>query len=114
MLVIHNAKIYTLDPDRVSGSALAIDNGRIIAIGTDDEVITSFSTRNLFNAGGNTIIPGLTDAHIHLENYALSLHKVDCETKSLGECLRRLSDICCILHTRRLDPWSWLEPKQLA
>jgi predicted amidohydrolase YtcJ len=103
MLVIHNAKVYTLDPDRVSGSALAIDNGRIIAIGTDDEVITSFSTWNLFNAGGNTIIPGLTDAHIHLENYALSLHKVDCESQSLAECLSRVS-----VYTTDSSPGDWI------
>ena len=31
--------------------------------------------------GGRTILPGLTDAHLHLQHYGLSLQKVDCETK---------------------------------
>jgi len=34
--------------------------------------------------------PRLTDAHIHLELYALSLHKVNCETDTRAECLQRV------------------------
>jgi len=71
MLVIHNAKIYTLDSAQEFGSALVIDNGRIIAVGMDDDILNAFTTSNTFNACGYTIIPGLIDAHIHLENYAL-------------------------------------------
>ncbi|OGO11277.1 MAG: hypothetical protein A2Y53_03350 [Chloroflexi bacterium RBG_16_47_49] len=92
MLVIHNAKIHTLNPTQMFCTALAIDSGRILALGTDDEIIPSFSTPNLFNADGHTLIPGLTDAHIHLEGYALSLEKVDCETQTQLECLQRVAD----------------------
>jgi len=103
MLVIHNAKIYTLDSAREFGSALVIDNGRILAVGTDDEILTAFATSNSFNACGHTIIPGLIDAHIHLENYALSMQKVDCETQSIGECLKRVS--ACATST---SPSEWV------
>jgi predicted amidohydrolase YtcJ len=92
MLVIHNAKIYTLHPTMGYGTALVIDNGHIVAVGSDDEILNSFSTSNSLNANGCTLIPGLTDAHIHLEEYALSLQKVDCETQSKVECLKRVAE----------------------
>jgi predicted amidohydrolase YtcJ len=92
MLVIHNAKIYTLNSSQGFGSAIVIDGGRVIAVGTDDEIQNAFPTSNSFNACGCAIIPGLIDAHIHLENYALSKQKIDCETQSIDECLRRVSE----------------------
>jgi predicted amidohydrolase YtcJ len=91
MLVIYNAKIYTLDSAHEFVSALVIDDNRIIAVGSDDDILNTFSSSNKFNAAGYAIIPGLTDAHIHLENYALSMQKVDCETRSISECLKRVS-----------------------
>jgi hypothetical protein len=92
MLLIHNANIHTLNLAQPTGSAIAIDGRRILAIGTDDEILSSFSPAESFNANGNTIIPGLTDAHIHLEAYALSLQKVDCETSTQTECLQRVAE----------------------
>jgi predicted amidohydrolase YtcJ len=91
MLVIHNAKIHTLNPHIPYATALAIDHGRVITIGTDDEILSSITNSNIYNAFGRTIIPGLTDAHIHLEDYALSLNKVDCETPTREECLQRIA-----------------------
>ena len=91
MLVIHNANIHTLDPLNPSPTALAIEHGRVIAVGTDDEILSSFSTSNVINVCERTIIPGLTDAHIHLAEFALSLQKVDCETPTRQECLQRIA-----------------------
>lgn len=49
------------------------------------------------------MIPGLTDAHIHLEHYALSLKKVDCETTSRQACLARVAE-----RARGTPPGTWL------
>ena len=91
MLVIHNAKIHTNNPSQEFGTALVIDHGHILTVGTDDEILNSFTTSDSFNARGHSLIPGLTDAHIHLENYALSMQKVDCETQTKSECLQRVA-----------------------
>ena len=90
---VYNAHIYTLNPDHPTASALAIENGRIVWVGDNDPV----SQRNppdggTWDAGGQPIIPGLTDAHIHLENYALGLDKVDCETSTRDKCLGRVAE----------------------
>jgi predicted amidohydrolase YtcJ len=92
MLVIHNARIHTLNLKQPFATALAIDDGRVRAVGTDEEVLTRFSQAEKYHAAGQTIIPGLTDAHIHLDDYALSLQKIDCETATREECLRRVAE----------------------
>lgn len=92
MKILFNAQINTLDPHRPAASALAIDRGRILALGDDQQILSEFEGRGWHeDLGGRTIIPGLTDAHIHLQHYALGLDKVDCETDTKQECLQRLA-----------------------
>lgn len=92
MLVLTNANIYTLWKESPRAEAVAIENGRFVAVGSNAEI------QNLIRPGdtvrklaGRTVIPGLTDSHIHLQHYALGLDKVDCETATLEECLRRVA-----------------------
>ncbi|NJD60482.1 MAG: amidohydrolase [Anaerolineales bacterium] len=91
MLVIYNAHLYTHELYQPVATAIAIDHGRILAVGNDDQILASFSTANIINADGRTVMPGLIDAHIHLEDFALGLRKIDCETDSLDECLQRVA-----------------------
>jgi predicted amidohydrolase YtcJ len=60
---------------------------------------------------GKTILPGLTDAHIHIQHYALGLSKVDCETKTKEECLRRIAERAKASQAWRVGVGSRLEPK---
>ncbi len=53
--------------------------------------------------GGRVILPGLTDAHLHLKNYALSLKKIDCETDTKEECLRRVAE-----RVKKAKPGEWI------
>lgn len=103
MLVIHNATIHTLDPSQHTASAIAIDGRKIIAVGSNDELSQSISGAERINAGGRSIIPGLTDSHIHLEEYSLTLQKVDCETLSRQECLDRVA-----ARARTSQPGMWI------
>ena len=93
MSILYNAKIYTLDGDFPTASAVAIDHGRIIALGDDQKILANFRSHSeTINLGERTVIPGLIDSHIHLQQYALSLQKIDCETKEREECLRRIAN----------------------
>jgi hypothetical protein len=53
--------------------------------------------------GDQVVLPGLTDAHIHLEHYALGLRMVDCETDTRGECLQRVAQ-----RARTTPPGEWI------
>ncbi len=86
MKLLYNAKIYTLDESHPHASAILLDGGRIIAVGEKD-VLESLAHGRVEKQDmqGRTILPGLTDAHFHFEHYALSLAKIDCETKTKEE-----------------------------
>jgi len=92
MLVIHNAKIHTMHQPEPYASAIVIENGRILATGSDENIRSAYPTPKPFNAHGRTLLPGLTDAHIHLESCALSLQVVNCETPTREECLQRVAE----------------------
>ena len=63
MLVLYNARVYSLDPQIPSATALAVDQGRILALGQDGQILSNFSDRGrAVDVGGRAIIPGLTDA----------------------------------------------------
>ncbi len=89
MKLLYNARIHTLNPAQETASALLIERGEIIAAG-GDELLDARAEK--FDLGGRVVLPGLTDAHIHLHHYALGLQKVDCETSTLEECLRRVAE----------------------
>ncbi|PWH14573.1 MAG: amidohydrolase [Anaerolineae bacterium] len=90
--LLHNARIYTLDRHQPVVSALAIDaQGRIIAAG-GEELRETFPFAQRQDMGKRVILPGLTDAHIHLMHYALNLQKVDVETSTKAEAIRRVAE----------------------
>jgi len=93
MLLLHNATIYTQDHRNPVASAVVVHNGRILAIGSDEQILAEFST-NAHRKDLNelTIIPGLWDSHLHLEYLALGLQKIDCETATKAECLHRVEE----------------------
>lgn len=104
MHVLHNAKIYTLWDAKPTATAVAIDNGKIIAAGSDDDVLAlapRSSKRTDLN--GKAVWPGLTDSHIHLQHFALGLNHIDCDTTTRDECLKRVSDTAA-----RTSQGSWV------
>jgi predicted amidohydrolase YtcJ len=72
-LVVTNAKVITLNAQSQVAQALAVRDGRIVAVGTDAQAraLAGPSTREV-DAGGRTVIPGLIDSHIHAVRAALS------------------------------------------
>ena len=91
MKILHNAHIHTLDASTPTASVLVIDRERIIAVG-GLELLEQFPFAEKIDLGGRFVLPGLTDAHIHMQWYSLGLQKVDCETDTREECLRRVAE----------------------
>ncbi len=91
MKILYNARIHTLDKLKPVASAIAIDHGEIVAVG-GDELLTALDRADKQDLQGYAVLPGLTDAHLHLQYYSLSLQKIDCETATLEECLRRIKE----------------------
>lgn len=89
--IITNATIYTVNKDFATASAMAIQSGKIVAIGSNDEIAKSYNSENTIDAKGKFIYPGLYDAHCHFYSYGLSLQEVDLRgTKSMTEIIDRI------------------------
>ena len=77
-LVLVNGNVITMDPDYPAASAVAITNGIISAVGTDDEATTAGSpTATIIDLAGRTATPGLNDAHSHPMLVGFALEDLD-------------------------------------
>jgi len=82
-LIIFNGKIFTSDMDHPYVQALAIRGTRIIAIGDSDAIkaLGTARTRRI-DLGGRTVIPGINDAHNHIEVHPTNLVEVELQTRN--------------------------------
>ena len=98
-LVITNANIRTMDVKRTIARSLAILNGRIIAIGSNNETkpLIGAGTR-VIDAAGKTVIPGFNDAHVHFMETGQQLSLVDLRSaKTPAEFVQRIKDFAAKL-----------------
>jgi len=93
-LIVTNAKIYTVDDNHPFVSAMAVRDGRIQFVGSEREalLLKGASTR-MIDAGGQTIIPGMIDAHAHLFGLGTFLKNIDLtDTRSYDAIVSRVAD----------------------
>lgn len=66
-LLLVNAKVFTADPALPYAQAVAVEGGRILAVGSNEAVraLAGPNTR-VIDAGGRLVTPGLIEAHVHL------------------------------------------------
>jgi len=92
-LIIYNAKIYTVNDNFDIVEAMAIKDGKILAVGKSADLQSKFSANEEINANGKPIYPGFIDAHAHFFGYGESLQSVDLrETTSWDEVVARVAD----------------------
>jgi predicted amidohydrolase YtcJ len=61
-----NGKVVTVDSSFSVKEAVAIRNGRFVAVGADGEMRRWMEPKTaVVNLGGRTVIPGLIDSHMH-------------------------------------------------
>ncbi len=76
-LIIINAKIYTVDKRKPWAEAVAVQNGRFLAVGTTAQItaLAGPHTRRI-DAQGRLLLPGLIDAHVHFLQYAIRQQQI--------------------------------------
>jgi hypothetical protein len=104
MKLLHNANIHTLDVSQPRASAILLEGSTILAVGSDEVVLDrAHGPLERRDMHGATIWPGLTDAHLHIQHYALSLLAIDCETEAKEACLLRVAE-----RAGRAQPGEWI------
>ncbi len=76
-LIVYNAIIYTVDDHFSKAEAIAIDKGKIVAVGTTKHLKDQFDATENIDAKGKYIFPGFIDAHAHFFEYGLGLQLAD-------------------------------------
>jgi predicted amidohydrolase YtcJ len=89
-LIIHNAKIHTMDLSSTVQDAIAIRNGKIVEVGPERQILNKYRSDETIDAQGKEMYPGFTDAHGHMLMYAKQLLGLDLRgVRSQQELLHR-------------------------
>jgi predicted amidohydrolase YtcJ len=103
-LIIENARIYTMDRDAPHASALAIEDGRIVMLGSKEDMSLLPGNPRRIDLEGRAVIPGLIDAHIHFLEYSRSLARVDLNGLTSKEAV--LAKVAA--KAKELGPGRWI------
>lgn len=89
--ILHNGKVYTVDAQNSQQQAVAIKDGKIVAVGTNDDILKKFAAKDIYNLEGKAVYPGFIDGHGHFVSYGLSQQQVDLVgAKSWEEIVERV------------------------
>ncbi|MFH1908594.1 MAG: amidohydrolase [Chloroflexota bacterium] len=77
-MILYNGKLHTQDSNYPQATAVAIRDGRILAVGmdTDMQSLASPRTRQI-DLGGRRVLPGLTDSHFHYYDWVLNRRRLE-------------------------------------
>src|SRR5262245_37954139 len=105
-LIVLNGHMATQDERRSFASAVAIRDGRFVAVGSDADVMAYRGERTqMIDVGGRTVIPGLNDSHMHPIRGGLK-HNLELRwdgVPSLADALRMLRE-----QAQRTPPPQWV------
>jgi predicted amidohydrolase YtcJ len=102
-LLVYNAKVYTVNEGFDTVQAFAVADGKIIALGTDEEIKKNYSAKEELDAQGKPVYPGFIDAHAHFYGYGESLQTASLRgTQSWEEVCERLTEFA------KSHPDGWL------
>lgn len=104
-LVLAGGVVITLDAAHPRATAVAVRDGRIVAVGDDAQMkpFVGRATKRI-DLAGRAVVPGLTDAHVHVESLGAALENLDLVgAATLDEACRRVA-----ARARDLRPGEWL------
>jgi predicted amidohydrolase YtcJ len=108
--VYHNGSVFTADAHGSIAQAVAIREGRIVFVGSNEGVVPFIGpTTKVTDLKGRFLMPGLVDGHMHPLEAGLKLQKCNLNYESLtvAELQQRVQ--ACLDKTKNQEPDGWLE-----
>lgn len=107
-VVLVNGRVHTLESSSDPLEAIAISGGRIVALGSTDEVHAALPGASTLDLNGRTVLPGFTDSHTHFKRASafLSLY-IDFESAlpaSIADATREVGSRVSVE-----PPGSWIQ-----
>ena len=104
--IFFNGKILTVDPQFSVAEAIAISDGRIVAVGNNAEILElSESRTNQCDLEGHTVIPGLIDNHMH---YMRGASRWRFEARIDGVTSRKKALNIISQRAKEIEPGQWV------
>lgn len=106
-LILSHANVLTMDPQRPRAQAVALREGRIVAVGMNADVLhLRGPSTACMPCQGASIVPGFIDPHLHLRSYIGTLLGIDCSPRAV----RSVRELQALLqtHAQRQLPGQWL------
>ena len=102
--VLVNGAVYTVDAARSWAQAVAIKDGRIAIVGTDDDVRQAVGPgTEVVDLAGRMLVPGFQDAHVHPVSGGLDM--LQCNLHDLSTADEYLAAILAYADTHPEVPW---------
>lgn len=104
-LIVINARVYTADQNRPVAEALAVRGDRLVFVGSNRGALALAGARTeRLDVNGQTVIPGMVDAHVHLIGLGQALRTVDLVgTRSYDEVIARVVE-----RAKTAKPGEWI------
>jgi len=109
-LILHNAKVVTVDKDFRIASAVAVRDDKIIAVGSIEEVLKHKGPKTeVIDLGGKMVLPGLMDSHVH--PHSAAMHEFDHPVPDM----ETIGDVLDYIRSRAsaLPEGSWITVRQV-
>jgi len=107
-LILFNANVITMDPACPKAQLVAVKNGKILAVTTNDDLKKCKKKKTkTVDCKGKTVLPGFIDAHCHLHTFAESFVTLNLEphnnVRSISDIQTRIKDL-----SQQLPPGTWI------
>ena len=112
-IVLLHAHIYTVNVRQPWAEALAVGDGKILAVGTDHQIAAyRGASTKVVDGKGRLVLPGFTDCHAHFLDGSFTLQQVNLDdAKTINEIVQRVK-LYADAHPK--DPWvlgrGWMYP----
>lgn len=106
-LLFTGGRVHTVNPENAVAEAVAVSNGRIVAVGSTASIAPLAGPRTrTIDLHGRSLLPGFIDAHCHVTGVGSTMVAIDCKATGMGsitalqEAVRRQAAV--------LPPGTWI------
>jgi len=107
-MVLFNGNVMTVDSENTVVEAIAVKDGRILAVGKTDAIKQlAVKATTKIDLEGRTVLPGFIESHNHFLDYGVAINRVQCRTppnRKISDILARIKE-----QTEQISIGEWIQ-----
>ena len=117
-LILVNGKVVSVDPEETVAEAVAVRDGRILRVGSNEEIKgLAMSSAKVIDLNGKILLPGFVDSHEHVMRRGLMLDWVNCRSPPVETIQDIIDALAAKAAEKPVGEWvmgSWFDETKLA